>query len=335
MKILIVKTSSLGDIIQCFPAIEALRRKFPEGQIDWAVEESFSSLVKECASVSNVISLPLQKMKQERFFSWEALQKLRHEKYLLVFDFQGNCKSGLITFLSRGQVKVGFSLASVSEWPNILATTNRYFVPKHLNMRLQYHSLIEQYFQEKIPIILKKTGKRQLTQVMVCPGSKWINKQLSEETWIDFLSQIHRKYQTKFMLIWGTPEEKAMVESIQKRSPHAEVLLHRLSIPEWRDLMRQMDLVIAVDSSALHLCGTTETPSFAIFGPTSQEVFNPMGEGHFAFQGTCPYGQSFVKQCPLLRSCKTGACTKDLSGDTLFQAFEEERLYYSYLTQTR
>ena len=105
------------------------------------------------------------------------------------------------------------------------------------------------------------------------------------------------------------------------------VVVDRLPLPTWQNLMDEVDLVIAVDSSALHLCGTTSTPSFSIFGPTSQRVFKPMGERHFAVQGSCPYGRTFEKQCPVLRSCPTGACIKELTVEELFEAFQSQHAF--------
>jgi heptosyltransferase-1 len=78
-----------------------------------------------------------------------------------------------------------------------------------------------------------------------------------------------------------------------------------------------------MDSATLHLCGTTSTPSFSLFGPSSASIYKPLGEHHVAFQGSCPYGRTFVKRCPILRTCKTGACMKDLTAKRIFQDLEK------------
>jgi heptosyltransferase I len=82
-----------------------------------------------------------------------------------------------------------------------------------------------------------------------------------------------------------------------------------------------MDRVIAVDSAALALCGTTSTPSFSFFGPTQASIYKPLGVQHHHFQGTCPYAMSFSARCPRLRSCKTGACLKQASSLELIQSY--------------
>ena len=96
-----------------------------------------------------------------------------------------------------------------------------------------------------------------------------------------------------------------------------------MSLPLWQHFMYLVDGVISVDSAALHLCGTTTTPSFSLFGPSSALAYRPLGSKHDAFQGTCPYGTTFDKRCPSLRTCETGACLKEVSPDVLFGQFQQ------------
>lgn len=337
--ILIVKTSSLGDIIQTFSVLEDLKSRFPSVAIDWAVEASFSSIVSVHPLVRRCISLDIKGKKNW----WQGLKELRREPYDLIFDFQGNCKSGAITWLARGKVKVGYGRKTVREWPNVLATHVRFEVPKQQNIRQFYLGLIEGYFKtpsakvlggvrfaieakerEKVESVLHRFAPH--CRIMACPGSKWTNKQLSRETWIGFLQKIEQAYGASFYLIWGEESEKAFCEGLAHSLKQA-LVVDRLPLPTWQNLMSEMDLILAVDSSALHLSGTTSTPSFSIFGPTSPTVFKPLGNRHFAIQGPCPYGRTFEKQCPILRTCSTGACIKGLSVEELFVTFQSRCVF--------
>src|SRR5882724_4710863 len=102
--ILIVKTSSLGDIIQAFNVLDDLHNRFPTASIDWAVEASFHSIVAAHPLVRRAIPLAIKRRRN----LWGALRALRQDRYDLVFDLQANCKSGLITLLARGGIKVGY-----------------------------------------------------------------------------------------------------------------------------------------------------------------------------------------------------------------------------------
>ncbi len=331
-RILIVKTSSLGDVIQSFPVLDDLKMRFPDAEIDWAIDSSFSPIVSAHPLVFEAIPLNLREKKN----LWSALKQLRKKKYDFIFDLQGNCKSGLITLFARGEVKVGFGLKTVREWPNILATNLRFDISKRQNIGHFYVELIERTFGEKSDTEMKskfrisdeereKVAKivtlGPAPRMMICPGSHWANKQLRSDTWIQFLKKIEAHYRPTFFLVWGTEEEKKECQTIVKSLQRA-FLLDKLPVPTWQYLMSELDLVISVDSSALHLCATTKTATFSIFGPTSAQIFQPIGERHFSFQGGCPYGQTFEKQCPILRSCPTGACVRNIRAEELFAVFQ-------------
>ena len=343
---LIVKTSSLGDIIQAFCVLNYLHKRFPLASIDWVVEERFASIVAAHPLVRRTIGFDIKRFKKRwrEIGFWRslvyALRALRAVRYDALFDLQGNCKSGAITFLSRSVAKVGFGRKSVREWPNVLATRIHFDIPLTINIRMQYVSLIQRFFhdesivdlegvrfkidseqQKRIQSLLRAPELEIKKRVMVCPGSKWINKQLPLETLSSLISRIEQAMHCSFLLVWGAEEEREICRSLQSRFSSCSIVVERLELPVWQNLMSEVDLVIAVDSSALHLCSTTTTPSFSIFGPTLPEIFKPIGSSHLAFQGTCPYHKVFEKQCPHLRSCSTGACIRNLQAGELFDYF--------------
>ncbi len=323
MKILIVKTSSLGDIVQAFFVLDALKGHI----VDWVVEEKFLALVQSHPQIRKAIPITRKKI-------LSSLKGVRQERYDVVFDLQGNCKSGIFTLAARALVKVGFGWRSVREWPNLLATHRHYDVSPALNMRLQYLALIEAYFNthsdcsgEK-PISYdecrsaeaqkKIKTAREFKTIMVCPGSKWKNKQLPAATWAQFLDQIG---ECTLLFVWGEESDRAFCEEIQRGVGRKSEICNKMTLSEWQQKMREVDLVLAVDSSALHLAGMVGTPSFGVFGPSSPDLFKPLGPEHGAYWGKCPYQRSFVKTCPVLRTCPTGSCMKEISVEELLEAF--------------
>lgn len=338
--------SSLGDIVQAFHVLDSLRSSFPDAIINWVTEEAFVPLVSSHPYVNQVFSLNLKELKKgwRKFFLWKKLfgllSLLRGRKYDLLLDLQGNCKSALVTFLSKARLKVGFGYHCVREKPNILATHLRFDVPQKMNIREQYLELVRKIGGEEIPFSKKGVAlaisleeKEQIEKIfkhpclqtkikmMVCPGSQWVNKKIPLPILLEFLKKIEEKIRVSFLLVWGSEAEKNDCEMLQKNFPQNSIILDKLPLTVWQNVMREVDVVLAVDSSALHLCGITETSSFSIFGPTSPKVFKPIGAHHFAIQGVCPYGKQFDKTCPLLRTCSTGACMKNLKAEDLADAF--------------
>jgi heptosyltransferase-1 len=260
------------------------------------------------------------------------IKKLRTYRYDVLWDLQGNCKSALVTYFAWALHKVGFGRRSVAEWPNLIATNITYEVCQTLPISMQYLSLLKSYYQdfqeevfvphrltmpaETIPMSLPSKNK-----IMVCPGSNWANKQLSEETLLEFLQLLKKKYSPFFVLIWGSDKEKVFINQLASRLSEDVLVVGALDLAVWQNLMCRMDCVLSVDSCSLHLAALVNVPTFSVFGPSSCAVYKPFGDKHSAYAAQCPYGKVFVKRCPQLRTCVTGACMKEITAEALMEHF--------------
>lgn len=348
MRILLVKMSSLGDLIHAFPVLQYLKQNYPEAEIDWVVERPFAEIVGAHPHVSNVLTVETKKWRRSLFSksTWKDIldfrKELRKKRYDIVLDLQGNIKSALITSWAKSPLKVGFGYKTVSEWPNVLTTHKKFNPPSGKNIREDYLFIAQSAFgnftgvkkdgvkltlhqdeQEKLNSLLEKVDPIAGLKVMVCPGSNWQNKQLSYDTLRSFLQFMSAHWKVHFLFVWGNSTEHELVEKLSNFLPNTSTIVDKISLPTLQNLMAAVDLVIAMDSLPLHLAGTTSTPTYSIFGPSSAFKYQPSGESHGAFQGSCPYGKKFVKRCTRLRTCKTGACMKFLQGEQLFFHFEE------------
>lgn len=340
LSILIVKTSAIGDVIQTFPVLEYLRQKFPTARIDWVVEEGIAPLLRSHPLINHVLEIrskvwrkhPFQLETRREFRSFS--KRLRSTSYDFLFDLQGNAKSAVVTGCAKAKAKVGFGWKSVREKCNLLVTTHRINPPSHLNIRLKYLNLVQSFFDDSSAFepqgvrlrlseveqarLIKPSGR---LKFMVCFGSKWPNKRMEESTLISLLEKIAADCNPSYFFIFGDEEEKRIADGFSARF-QGSATIGDLSLPLWQALMWEMDGVIAVDSASLHLCATTQTPSFSVFGPSLASCYKPLEERHLAVQGSCPYGKTFSARCPILRTCSTGACIRNLHVDTLFDAYK-------------
>jgi len=341
MHILLVKSSSLGDIVQSFSAIALLKKHYPDAEIDWIAEQPFCELLEAHPDINRVIPIQARKWKRSLLKSGSEIRsfikKLRDREYHLLFDLQGNIKSGLIAAFARAEKKVGYTFSSAPEWPSSLFLSDRYPVTPKEPISLQYLSLIQNFLDlprgpftpvVKLKItddeeswIESQVGGISAPLFMVSPGSHWENKKLSLESWKIFLEKVAEKLSPFFFFVWGTEKERREAEELHTHFSSSSRIVPRMRLPVWQRLIDRMDRVFTVDSGALHLAATTSTPTFSIFGPSQAEVFKPVGERHQAFQGVCPYNKTFEKRCPILRSCKTGNCLKKLPPDALANKF--------------
>ena len=343
--ILLVKTSSIGDVIQTLPTLQYLRAQFPEATIDWVVEESNASLLSAVSLLSDVIVIDTKAWRSS-LGSWKnflsTLKNLRSKKYDLLFDLQGNTKSACVTLLARAKEKIGFDSIHVQEKINLLVTTKKIPLAKTLNAQMKYLQLIQSYFSDdavffpqpismnltfleknRLEALLARSFLKAPLRLMIAAHSRWPNKEIQIETLCSLLTHISTQYPVCFIFVYHTKSEKQRVDYMVQRFKSQSLSIGELSLPLWQNLMNEMDGVICVDSAALHLCATTKTPSFSIFGPSLADRYRPVGQQHFSVQGSCPYGMQFWSRCPLLRKCITGACLKDLDSSYLINACSE------------
>ena len=122
MRALIIKTSALGDIVQTFPVVEYLKTRQGVDEIGWVVEASASSLVRAHPLVDTVVEVDTHRIRSifpsVTFFREFRQQRahIRDTSWDLLFDLQGNIKSGLVTWCARAKTKVGYGIHSVPEW---------------------------------------------------------------------------------------------------------------------------------------------------------------------------------------------------------------------------
>lgn len=349
MKFLIVKLSALGDIVQAFPTVEYLKKRFKNCHISWVVDKRCASLVKSHPSIDKAVIIDLKPLKNEPFSlnSLSHLKKIRSEIqetcYDCVFDLQGNIKSGFLTYFAKAKEKVGFSFESLAEWPSGLATSTKIKVPKRLNAKLSYLELLKSYFQDKEPFeeeVLKlklsddeekklKTLVDQLFSsgkkiIFVCVGSAWPNKKLPESSLVHLINTLSGQYKN-CLFVFGSGSDEELEEShrISKQINQKTFVLEKLSIPLFQHCLLRSSGVIAMDSFALHLAGASKKATFGFFGASLGEIYAPPSKDSAYFQGECPYGITFIKRCPKLRTCKTGACLKEVPNAILLESLQK------------
>jgi heptosyltransferase-1 len=348
VKVLIVKTSSLGDVVQTFPVVNYLRQIDPEIEIHWVAERSVTGLLEAHPGVDRVITIQSKKWRGALFSrsTYQEFKAFRNElrlvEYDVVFDLQGNSKSALVTAQARSKHKVGFGKKGVTEYPNLLVTNQRYNLPVGKSVREGYLYPVQRYFKnfqklerERLVPDLSETDEKELQRwlrrprlwkgkrIMVCPGSAWKNKRVPVESLVALLELIKEKEDVAFFFMWGSQEERALAARLQGHFPNISVMVDELPLPVFWAFMEKVDLLISMDSLPLHLCATTSTPSLSFFGASSAQKYKPMGQDHVAVQGTCPYNVKFEKRCPRLRVCGTSECVKNLPVSKMYAAYKK------------
>lgn len=316
LKILLVKSSSAGDLLHTYPVVDYLIQKIPGCQIDWVVEERFADLVERHPHIHRAIQVNSKRFRKAPFSKEvrRAWQSLRYERYDLIVDLQGNCKSLVLLWAARGKKRIGFGRSYIAEWPALLGTSWKSTPPSNQTVRQDLLFLVQSFFDDEEPfeagevlLQLRPSEETQLEKIeilpnalFIAPGSRWPSKRIREDLLTTILQKVPER---PLYFLYGSEEEKRSVQLVQTKLGRG-VGIDPLPLALLQHLLRQGALLLAADSLILHLASTVSLPTLSFFGPSNGSVYAPSGDSHSFLQGECPYGKKFPKRCPLLRKCE-------------------------------
>ena len=286
-RVLIIRPSSLGDIVHALPIVHDLHRHHADVEIDWVVEEPFVGLVGMNRGVRRVIAIALRRWRRGVLArsTWREMRTFRRElareHYDAVIDFQEQVKGALIAWFARGPVH-GPDRASVREPAATLFYRHSYRInpQQHLIDRcrqlagkaLGYVPGGPPRFDLRPPTL--QDSPRAPYAVLVHATSR-ADKLWPESRWSALLEHIARLGLT-VVLPWGNAEEAARSARLAANVPEA-IVPSRQELPELAALLAGAALVIGVDTGLTHLAAALGTPTVALFVATDSRL---AGVGH-------------------------------------------------------
>lgn len=312
MDILIIKTSSLGDIIQSFDLLFYLKKKIPYANVDWVSEKRNESLLKLNPDIRKIYTIESKNLKKDvRSFFKELKEFKKIPRYDLVFDLQGNCKSAIYLFFVSSKTKIGFARRDLPEWPNMFFTSYKVPLMNQMNIRQDYLFLAQSYFQDYFTP-LRKIEKKNRSYTLLAPFSRWPSKELRFSE-IDLL--LKKKKIDDFYLVYKGEEEKKKALDLLSYLKKGQ-LLEEMTLSDLSFVIKQAELAICADSMILHLAAYLGCPTISIFTASSSKKYAPVGPEHISYQIKCR-NPGFEKRCKNLRRCQK--CWSRLSAaSTLF-----------------
>lgn len=291
MKVLIVKTSSMGDIIHTLPALTDAAKAHPDIRFDWVVEEGFSEIPTWHANVDKVIPVAIRRWRKNILSTlkngeWSAYTtELKQQNYDLIIDAQGLLKSAaLVTKLANGTrygldkhsakeplasrfydhtVNVSKELHAVERVRHIFAAALNYSLPEEMgDFAIKRHFSID--LDKCEPYLVFQHSTTRFDKHW--PETYWISliEKAGEEGW-------------KIKLPWGTPTEKERAERLAHNAPHVEVL-PKLSLSDVAHVLAGARACVSVDTGLSHLAAALDTPNVILFGSTDPGLVGGYGK---------------------------------------------------------
>ncbi len=292
-KILIVKTSSMGDVIHTLPAITDATKQLSNVNFTWVVEPAFSEIPTWHPSVVEVIPVPFRKFRKqplELIKNGEVkkfLNCLRKEKYDYIIDAQGLLKSAFITAIANG-LRCGLDRKSAWEPLASLVYQKKANVNPKLHaitrMRKLFSSILEYPLDEdstpEYGLNLKFAGSiEQKPYVIFIHGTTWLTKEWPESYWTQ-LAKLAVAAGYEVLLPWGNLEEHSRAIRIKGEQNGVKVL-PKTSLSELANLLAHASGAVSVDTGLGHLAAALSVPTVSIYGPTDPNEVGTIGRNQY------------------------------------------------------
>ena len=338
MKVLVIKISSLGDVVHSLAFINRLTGERPELTVDWLIGEAYGELGGSAVGVAKSWHFRRGEWGKNwwRPSTWleiiALIAAIRAEKYDVCLDLQGLLRSGLITLFSGAKKRAGFSDAREGAAfcydIKIDPGTSEHAVAKLLTALSLFDVALpgEPSFKFDIPTgsatavrrVLKETGVSN-GYVVFHPGARWATKQWPSDKWSQLAEKVYKATDLP-ILFTGSSGEARMIDEICSGRAGLFSMAGRLSLMELSALLKDAKLMATVDSGPMHIAAAFSTPIVALFGPTSPARTRPLSGGPVELvtdAGNFDCAPCFKRSCALNPNCMETITVDDVAAKIL------------------
>ncbi len=331
MKILLLKPSSLGDVVQALPVLRRLKLHRPDSEIYWWVESTLAPLLEGDPDLAGVIHFERRRWAKPAHLLqlWRNLRWMRAQAFDWVIDLQGLARSAAIGWLANGRLFVGLDtprdgargfydlcvrresfLTHAVDW--YLSVLPRLGVPKDGPF---------QWFPERPDIAAKvrlQSPAANARWVMLQPGARWSNKRWPAESYTALVRRLAAIQPDLHFAVLGGLEDRPLGESIVQAVPQRCLdLTGRTTLPEMVEWIRQSALLVTNDTGPMHVAAGLGVPIVGLFGPTEPRRTGPYGQLNHVLQLPLPCVPCLSSRCAYPQPLE---CLRALSPATVFDA---------------
>ena len=330
--ILIIKMSSLGDVLHTLPFVAELRERFPLARLTWLVHPQFSGFVPDPPMVDEVIYFDKVKFKKmslgEKWSCFKEMRSLLHSRnFDLVIDMQGLFKSAVLAAISGCNNRIGY--CEMREGSGLVskavtgAHAKDHVIERYLDVARYLGCTVKDIrfpmpdLQKEWQAVQEKTEAVKAPYVVLVPGARWETKKWPVEYFSELAAMILRD--GKQVVLAGGPEDSPLGSQITGLSPGVTDLTGKTGLRELGALIQHCTAYISGDTGPLFIAAAMKRPLIALYGPTRPNRTGPYGSSDAEIM-TAPVS---CAGC-LKKNCVKWICMKAITPERVFDEYEKK-----------
>ena len=287
MKVLILKPSSLGDIIHALPVLRLIKRQRPDWTVHWWIAKHFSSLLEMDPDIAALHYFDRNAWSEAQGLcrSLESIGQMRREQFDVAIDLQGLARSALHGWAARGAYRIGLqqnrecaALFYDERVERPTPETHAVDWCRAVLPRLGLQTDGEFEWMPERPWLNKRLTEQGFEAgsrwVVLCPGTRWPSKQWPVEYFEQLMGELAGG-SVRFAVV-GSGAEKILGKRLAGRRDCVD-LTGKTTLPEMTEWLRASSVVVTNDSGPMHVAAAVGTPVIALFGPTNASKTGPYG----------------------------------------------------------
>ncbi len=345
MRVLVVKLTSMGDLVQALPALSDAHQMRPDIIFDWVVDESFAEVPGWHPAVDRIIKTAHRRWKSKLLHTATRGQlqsfigELRQYRYDAVIDAQSNLKSAVVTALARGP-KHGLDRHSVREFSAHWAYRHHYAIPKEQLAIARWRQLFAQTLHYALPdtppdfglainawpaVDKKSAADKKSTSdkkyIVAVPNASWDNKYWSDSHWREVIATA-RASGLDVLLTSGSEKEQQRCAQIADGLDNARVL-PRMTLTEVAAILLKSAGAICMDTGLAHVAAALNIPTLTLYGPTDPNLIGATGaNSHHLLASGYDCIPCYRRECSVIGYRGTEAqCLKKITAEQVWKMF--------------
>jgi lipopolysaccharide heptosyltransferase I len=292
LKILLIKPSSLGDVVHALPTANLLRKHFPDAHLSWLVNDTLVGLLKNCPVINSIIPFYRERFasptKLREFFRY--LGKLRDQRFDMAIDLQGLFRSGMLAKASGAPRRIGLSDAREgARWfcneTVVVPRECRHAVDRYLQTiahlgfgigPIEFPFGSSEQEKGEVDAFLGELDATKSPLIGLCPGARWDNKRWPAASYGELVRELTREWKPHRVVLIGGGREEIYLHAIAELSESAPVIMAgKLTLSGLIELLRRCSLFFGNDTGPTHIASALGVPTVEIFGPTNPVLTGP------------------------------------------------------------